>query len=142
MAHNPTPPPPAAPRGPASTYPTGRRSRACSASSTPAPYCGALGQIRRLFAASAYARRLRWKPGHFSFNTREVQCATCCGLGHIDLDAQYLPGISTTGGCLHDLITWHCGTWNARSARTLITTTGTCGRYDHCRCSRTQLFLG
>jgi excinuclease ABC subunit A len=47
-----------------------------------------------LFAASAYARRQRWKAGHFSFNTREGQCPTCRGLGHIDLDVQYLPDIT------------------------------------------------
>ena len=68
-----------------------------NARSTPATYCGAFDQIRGLFAESAYARRRRWKPGHFSFNTREGQCPTCRGLGHIDLDVQYLPDI--TVGC-------------------------------------------
>ncbi len=61
---------------------------------TPATYSGAFDQIRRLFAESTYARRRRWKPGHFSFNTREGQCPTCRGLGHIDLDVQYLPDIA------------------------------------------------
>jgi excinuclease ABC subunit A len=65
-----------------------------NARSTPATYCGAFDHIRRLFAASAYAKRRRWKPGHFSFNTREGQCPTCRGLGHIDLDVQYLPDIA------------------------------------------------
>ena len=41
-----------------------------------------------------YARRRHWKPGHFSFNTREGQCPTCRGLGRIDLDVQYLPDIT------------------------------------------------
>jgi excinuclease ABC subunit A len=68
-----------------------------NARSTPATYSGAFDQIRRVFAQSAYARRRRWKPGHFSFNTREGQCPTCRGLGHIDLDVQYLPDI--TVGC-------------------------------------------
>jgi excinuclease ABC subunit A len=62
--------------------------------STPATYCGAFDHIRRLFADSAYAKRRHWKPGHFSFNTREGQCPTCLGLGHIDLDVQYLPDIA------------------------------------------------
>ena len=62
--------------------------------STPATYSGAFDQIRRVFAESPYARRRRWKPGHFSFNTREGQCPTCLGLGHIDLDVQYLPDIA------------------------------------------------
>jgi excinuclease ABC subunit A len=65
-----------------------------NARSTPATYSGAFDQIRRVFAESAYARRRRWKPGHFSFNTREGQCPTCLGLGHIDLDVQYLPDIT------------------------------------------------
>ncbi len=69
--------------------PIGQNSR-----STPATYSGAFDQVRRIFAATAYARRRRWKPGHFSFNTREGQCPTCRGLGHIDLDVQYLPDIS------------------------------------------------
>jgi excinuclease ABC subunit A len=65
-----------------------------NARSTPATYSGAFDQIRRIFADSEYARRRRWKPGHFSFNTREGQCPTCRGLGHIDLDVQYLPDIT------------------------------------------------
>jgi excinuclease ABC subunit A len=65
-----------------------------NARSTPATYCGAFDQIRRVYADSTYARRRRWKPGHFSFNTREGQCPTCQGLGHIDLDVQYLPDIN------------------------------------------------
>jgi excinuclease ABC subunit A len=64
--------------------------------STPATYSGSFDHIRRVFAESSYARRRRWKPGHFSFNTREGQCPTCRGLGHIDLDVQYLPDISVT----------------------------------------------
>jgi len=72
-----------------------------NARSTPATYCGAFDQIRREFAASAYARRRRWKPGHFSFNTREGQCPTCRGLGHIDLDVQYLPDITVQCPACH-----------------------------------------
>jgi excinuclease ABC subunit A len=65
-----------------------------NARSTPATYCGAFDHIRRLFAQSPLARRHRWEPGHFSFNTREGQCPTCRGLGDIDLDVQYLPDIT------------------------------------------------
>ena len=65
-----------------------------NARSTPATYCGAFDHIRRLFAASAHARSRHWKPGHFSFNTREGQCPACRGLGHLDLDVQYLPDIT------------------------------------------------
>jgi excinuclease ABC subunit A len=65
-----------------------------NARSTPATYSGAFDQIRRVFADTPYARRRRWKPGHFSFNTRDGQCPTCRGLGGIDLDVQYLPDIT------------------------------------------------
>ncbi len=65
-----------------------------NARSTPATYCGAFDHIRRLFADSAYARRRRWQPGHFSFNTKAGQCPVCRGLGHLDLDVQYLPDIT------------------------------------------------
>jgi excinuclease ABC subunit A len=80
-----------------------------NARSTPATYCGAFDDIRRLFAASAYARRRRWKPAHFSFNTREGQCPTCRGLGHLDLDVQYLPDITVAcptchGGRFNDAV--------------------------------------
>ena len=65
-----------------------------NARSTPATYCGAFDQIRRVYSDSPYARRRRWKPGHFSFNTRAGQCPTCQGLGRIDMDVQYLTDIT------------------------------------------------
>src|SRR6202007_2647843 len=52
-----------------------------NARSTPATYSGAFDHIRREFAESAYARRRRWKPGHFSFNTRAGARPTCRGPG-------------------------------------------------------------
>lgn len=72
-----------------------------NARSTPATYSGAFDQIRREFAESAPARRRRWKPGHFSFNTRDGQCPTCLGLGHVDLDVQYLPDITVQCPACH-----------------------------------------
>ena len=65
-------------------------------SSIPATYSGAWDHIRRRFADAPAARRRRWTPGHFSFNTRAGQCPTCRGLGNIDLDVQYLPDINVT----------------------------------------------
>jgi excinuclease ABC subunit A len=64
-----------------------------NARSTPATYSGAFDEIRSLYAMASLAKRRRWKAGHFSYNTREGQCPTCLGLGHIDLDVQYLPDI-------------------------------------------------
>jgi excinuclease ABC subunit A len=72
-----------------------------NARSTPATYSGAFDHIRRVFAESAHARRRRWKPGHFSFNTREGQCPACRGLGHLDLDVQYLPDITVPCPACH-----------------------------------------
>ena len=65
-----------------------------NARSIPATYSGAWDHIRRRFADTPAARRRRWAPGHFSFNTRAGQCPTCRGLGNIDLDVQYLPDIN------------------------------------------------
>ena len=65
-----------------------------NARSIPATYSGAWDHIRRRFADTPAARRRRWTPGHFSFNTRAGQCPTCRGLGNIDLDVQYLPDIN------------------------------------------------
>jgi len=65
-----------------------------NARSIPATYSGAWDHIRRRFADAPAARRRRWAPGHFSFNTRAGQCPTCRGLGNIDLDVQYLPDIN------------------------------------------------
>jgi excinuclease ABC subunit A len=65
-----------------------------NARSIPATYSGAWDHIRRRFADAPAARRRRWTPGHFSFNTRAGQCPTCRGLGNIDLDVQYLPDIN------------------------------------------------
>jgi excinuclease ABC subunit A len=67
-----------------------------NARSIPATYSGAWDHIRRRFADAPAARRRRWAPGHFSFNTQAGQCPTCRGLGNIDLDVQYLPDINVT----------------------------------------------
>jgi excinuclease ABC subunit A len=72
-----------------------------NARSTPATYSGAFDAIRVLYAAAPAARRRKWKPGHFSFNTREGQCPACRGLGRIDLDVQYLPDISVECPACH-----------------------------------------
>jgi excinuclease ABC subunit A len=68
--------------------PIGQNSR-----STPATYSAAFDAIRQAFADAPLARRRRWRPGHFSFNTKAGQCPVCEGLGYIDIDVQYLPDI-------------------------------------------------
>lgn len=64
--------------------------------STPATYSGALDAIRAVFADAPLSRERRWRPAHFSYNTKDGQCPVCAGLGHLDLDAQYLPDIRET----------------------------------------------
>jgi excinuclease ABC subunit A len=68
--------------------PIGQNSR-----SIPATYSGAFDAIRAAFADTSLARERRWTPGHFSFNTKAGQCPECEGLGHVDIDVQYLPDI-------------------------------------------------
>jgi len=68
--------------------PIGQNSR-----STPATYSGAFDAIRAAFADTALARERHWTAGHFSFNTKSGQCPECEGLGHVDIDVQYLPDI-------------------------------------------------
>ena len=68
--------------------PIGQNSR-----STPATYSGAYDAIRQAFADTPLARERGWRPGHFSFNTKAGQCPECEGLGHVDIDVQYLPDI-------------------------------------------------
>ena len=67
-----------------------------NARSTPATYSGALDAIRRRFADTSETRRRGWRAGHFSYNTVQGQCPVCLGLGHLDLDVQYLPDIRET----------------------------------------------
>ena len=56
--------------------PIGQNSR-----STPATYSGAFDRIRRVFADSEYARRRRWKPGHFSLTPARASAQPAVGLG-------------------------------------------------------------
>ncbi|MCD0452672.1 excinuclease ABC subunit UvrA [Actinocorallia sp. API 0066] len=65
-----------------------------NARSTPATYSGVLDPVRQLFAAAPEAARRGWKPGHFSYNTKDGQCHRCEGLGELSLDIQYLPDLT------------------------------------------------
>ncbi|GAB2821660.1 excinuclease ABC subunit UvrA [Actinocorallia aurea] len=65
-----------------------------NARSTPATYSGVFDPVRQLFAASPEAVERGWKPGHFSYNTRDGQCPRCEGLGELSLDIQYLPDMT------------------------------------------------
>jgi len=64
--------------------------------STPATYSTAFDDIRSLFAATDTARERGWNKGRFSYNTPAGRCATCEGLGELELDLQYLPDLPVT----------------------------------------------
>lgn len=61
--------------------------------STVATYCGALDDLRRLYAASPESKKRRLKAGDFSYNTGTLRCPTCDGTGQITMDVQFLPDV-------------------------------------------------
>jgi excinuclease ABC subunit A len=61
--------------------------------SNPATVSKAFDGIRRLFAASAEARRLGLTPGWFSFNVPGGRCESCEGSGETVVDMQFLEDV-------------------------------------------------
>ncbi|MBD3315486.1 MAG: excinuclease ABC subunit A, partial [Chitinivibrionales bacterium] len=61
--------------------------------SNPASYVGALGIIRKLFAAEPLARRRGYSPGTFSFNAGNGRCPTCNGNGFQHIEMQFLSDV-------------------------------------------------
>ncbi|MEY9876218.1 excinuclease ABC subunit A [Streptacidiphilus sp. MAP12-33] len=68
--------------------PIGRSGR-----STPATYTGVFDSIRKVFCATPEARKRRYKPGRFSFNSPGGRCETCTGDGSIRIEMQLLPDV-------------------------------------------------
>ncbi|HET8646057.1 MAG TPA: excinuclease ABC subunit A, partial [Vicinamibacteria bacterium] len=56
-----------------------------------ATYLGVLEPLRRVFAATAEARRLGLTQAAFSFNAAAGQCPTCRGAGYEKVEMQFLP---------------------------------------------------
>jgi excinuclease ABC subunit A len=69
--------------------PIGKNSR-----STVATYTGIFDLIRKLFAGTVEAVAEKYTESWFSHNNEHGRCATCEGLGEMDIDVQYLPDIS------------------------------------------------
>jgi excinuclease ABC subunit A len=64
--------------------------------SNPATYVKVFSEIRDLFALTRDAKRLGFKPRHFSFNTEGGRCETCQGAGFQVLDMQFLEDVTIT----------------------------------------------
>ncbi|MCC7141310.1 MAG: excinuclease ABC subunit UvrA [Candidatus Eisenbacteria bacterium] len=68
--------------------PLGRSSR-----STIVSFMGLLDPIRALLARSPAAKRLRLKPGAFSFNVEGGRCEICRGMGRVTIEMQFLADV-------------------------------------------------
>jgi excinuclease ABC subunit A len=67
-----------------------------SVRSNPATYVKVFSDIRDLFALTRDAKRMGFKPRHFSFNTEGGRCETCQGAGVQILDMQFLEDVIMT----------------------------------------------
>ena len=69
--------------------------------SNPVTYTKAFDDIRRLFAATPEASRLRFTPAHFSFNTRGGRCERCQGTGYEKLEMYFFEDLYVTCEACH-----------------------------------------
>ncbi|NVM53770.1 MAG: excinuclease ABC subunit UvrA [Candidatus Helarchaeota archaeon] len=61
--------------------------------SNPISYIGIWDNIRKLFAKQPLAKKRKYSPGHFSFNSDKGRCPKCKGLGSIDLQISFLSSV-------------------------------------------------
>jgi excinuclease ABC subunit A len=64
--------------------------------SIPATYTKSMDDIRNLFSQTREAKAMRYKPGHFSFNTPGGRCEECKGAGQQIVEMQFLSDIVLT----------------------------------------------
>ncbi len=57
-----------------------------------ATYTGLFDAVRKVFAATEQAKRLRYNAGRFSFNVKGGRCETCQGEGFVTVELLFLPG--------------------------------------------------
>ena len=69
---------------------TGQELPARSLRSNPATYLKVYDEIRKLFATSPEARRLRIKPRDFSFNVQGGRCEKCHGTGTVTVEMHFM----------------------------------------------------
>ena len=58
-----------------------------------ATYTGLFDHVRKLFAATAAARRRKYDAGRFSFNVPKGRCPTCEGEGFVMVELLFLPSV-------------------------------------------------
>jgi excinuclease ABC subunit A len=58
-----------------------------------ATYTGLFDHVRKLFAATADARRQRYDAGRFSFNVPKGRCETCEGEGFVSVELLFMPSV-------------------------------------------------
>ncbi|MBB75362.1 MAG: excinuclease ABC subunit A [Planctomycetaceae bacterium] len=61
--------------------------------SNPVTYIKAFDEIRKVFAETLDARTHNYTPGHFSFNVDGGRCSRCKGVGHVEIDMQFLADV-------------------------------------------------
>lgn len=58
-----------------------------------ATYTGLFDPVRKLFAATAEARKRRYDAGRFSFNVAKGRCDTCEGEGFVSVELLFMPSV-------------------------------------------------
>lgn len=61
--------------------------------STVATYANVHDELRKIYAKTDDAKRMKYKAKDFSYNTRNLRCPACDGTGQITLDVQFLPDV-------------------------------------------------
>ena len=77
--------------------------------STVATYANVHDELRKIYAKTDDAKRMKYKAKDFSYNTGNLRCPACDGTGQITLDVQFLPDV--------DVVCQECkGSRNAKAA--------------------------
>ncbi len=61
--------------------------------STVATYANVHDELRKIYAKTDDAKRMKYKAKDFSYNTGNLRCPVCDGTGQITLDVQFLPDV-------------------------------------------------
>ncbi|WP_337159102.1 excinuclease ABC subunit UvrA [Pseudomonas putida] len=83
-----------------------------------ATYTGLFDPVRKLFAATAEARKRRYDAGRFSFNVAKGRCDTCEGEGFVSVELLFMPSVYAPCPACHgaryneDTLAVH---WNGRN---------------------------